>query len=164
MREREREEREYLRHASYGHRHVVQSAVSLAVSLADRIMLCIIIRVLYYLSKTVMLYYYHVTLYGKLYLTYVAYVYNGEIVSLIGNQRVGIFPPKSKILFYLSLALIWCQNFQDGTIPVGGDTWPSCSAERKNNNNNNNNKNKEIKSLERNQKSRRTSSYGFNYG
>ena len=30
---------------------------------------------------------------------YVAYVYNGELVPLMGNQRVGIFPPKSKILF-----------------------------------------------------------------
>ena len=56
---------------------------------------------------------------------FVAYVYNGELVSLIGNQRVGIFPPKSEILFVLSLALIWCRNFQDRTIPVGGDTWPS---------------------------------------
>ena len=59
----------------------------------------------------------------------------GEIVSLIGNQRVGIFPPKSKILSYLFLALIWCQNFQDWTIPVGGDTWPSCTSERRNNKN-----------------------------
>ena len=42
----------------------------------------------------------------------------------MGNQRVGIFPPKSEILFVLSLALIWCRNFQDRTIPVGGDTWP----------------------------------------
>ena len=42
----------------------------------------------------------------------------------MGNQRVGIFPPKSKILFVLSLALIWCRNFQDRTIPLGGDTWP----------------------------------------
>ena len=67
---------------------------------------------------------------GKLYLSYVAYVYNGEIVLLIGNKRVGIFSPKSKILFVLSIALIWCQNFQDGTIPVGGDTWPSCTSER----------------------------------
>ena len=48
----------------------------------------------------------------------VAYVYNGELVPLIGNQRVGIFPPKSKILFVLSLALIWCRNFP------GSD--PSC--------------------------------------
>ena len=56
---------------------------------------------------------------------YVAYVYNGELISLIGNQRVGIFPPKSEILFVLSLALIWCRNFQDRTIPVGGDTWTS---------------------------------------
>ena len=56
---------------------------------------------------------------------FVAYVCNGELVSLIGNQRVGIFPPKSEILFVLSLALIWCRNFQDRTIPVGGDTWPS---------------------------------------
>ena len=56
---------------------------------------------------------------------YVAYVYNGELVPLMGNQRVGIFPPKSKILFVLSLALIWCRYFQDRTIPVGGDTWPS---------------------------------------
>ena len=55
---------------------------------------------------------------------YVAYVYNGELVSLIGNQRVGIFPPKSKILFHLSLALKWYQNFQDWAFPVGGDTWP----------------------------------------
>ena len=62
---------------------------------------------------------------------YVAYVYNGELISLIGNQRVGIFPPKSEILFVLSLALIWCRNFQDRTIPVGGDTWPSYLAERK---------------------------------
>ena len=37
---------------------------------------------------------------------FVAYVYNGGLVSLIGNQRVGIFPPKSEILFVLSLALI----------------------------------------------------------
>ena len=43
----------------------------------------------------------------------------------MGNQRVGIFPPKSEILFVLSLALIWCRNFQDRTIPVGGDTWSS---------------------------------------
>ena len=57
--------------------------------------------------------------------SYVAYVYNGELVPLMGNQRVGIFPPKSEILFVLSLALIWCRNFQDRTIPVGGDTWPS---------------------------------------
>ena len=56
---------------------------------------------------------------------YVAYVYNGELVPLMGSQRVGIFPPKSKILFVLSLALIWCRNFQDRTIPVGGDTWTS---------------------------------------
>ena len=60
-----------------------------------------------------------------MYSGYVAYVYKGEMFSLIGNQRVGIFPPKSKILFYLSLASIWCQNFQDRTIPVGGDTWTS---------------------------------------
>ena len=33
---------------------------------------------------------------GKLYLSYVAYVYNGKLVSLIGNQRIGIFPPKSE--------------------------------------------------------------------
>ena len=59
------------------------------------------------------------------------FCYNGELVSLLGSQRVGIFPPKSKILFVLSLALIWCQNFQDWTIPVGGDTWPSCTSERK---------------------------------
>ena len=72
-----------------------------------------------------------INIYGKLYLCYVAYVYNREIVSLIGNQRVGIFPQKSEILFYLSLALIWCQNFQDWTIPVGGDTWPSCTSERR---------------------------------
>ena len=56
---------------------------------------------------------------------YVAYVYNGELISLIGNQRVGIFPPKSEIVFVLSLALIWCRNFQDRTIPVGGDTCTS---------------------------------------
>ena len=55
---------------------------------------------------------------------YVAYVYNGELISLIGNQRVGIFPPKSEIFFVPSLALIWCRNPQDRTIPVGGDTWP----------------------------------------
>ena len=55
--------------------------------------------------------------------------------SLIGNQRVGIFPSKSKILFYLSLALIWCQNFQDRTIPVGGDTWTSFGGKKKKNNN-----------------------------
>ena len=48
----------------------------------------------------------------------------GELISLIGNQRVGIFPPKSGILFVLSLALIWYRNFQDRTIPLGGDTWP----------------------------------------
>ena len=48
----------------------------------------------------------------------------GELISLIGNQRVGIFPPKSDFLFVLSLALIWYQNFQDRTFPLGGDTWP----------------------------------------
>ena len=53
---------------------------------------------------------------------YVAYVYNGKLISLIGHQRVGIFPPKSKIPFYLSLALIWCRNFQELIIPLGGDT------------------------------------------
>ena len=58
-----------------------------------------------------------------------------EIVFLIRNQGVGIFPPKSKNLFYLSLALIWCLNIQDGTIPVVGDRWPSNSAGRENNNN-----------------------------
>ena len=63
-------------------------------------------------------------LYGKLYSSYVAYVYNEEFVSLIGNQRVGILPPKSKILFHLSIALKWYQNFQDWATPVGGDTWP----------------------------------------
>ena len=62
--------------------------------------------------------------YGKLYSSYVAYVYTGKLVSLIGNQQVRIFLPKSKILFYLSLALIWCQNFQDWATPVGGVTWP----------------------------------------
>ena len=56
---------------------------------------------------------------------YVAYVYNGELISLIGNQRVGIFPPKSEIVFVPSPALIWCRNFQDRTIPLGGDTWSS---------------------------------------
>ena len=35
-------------------------------------------------------------LYGKLYSSYVAYVYIEEFVSLIENQRVGIFPPKIK--------------------------------------------------------------------
>ena len=70
-------------------------------------------------------------LYGELHVCYVACVYSGELVSLIGNQWVWIFPPKSEIVFDLSLALIWCQNFQDGAIPVGGDTWPSWSAERK---------------------------------
>ena len=49
---------------------------------------------------------------------------NGELISLIGNQQIGIFPPKSEILFVLSLALIWYRNFQDRTIPLGGDTWP----------------------------------------
>ena len=63
----------------------------------------------------------------------------------MGNQRVGIFPPKSKILFVLSLALIWCRNFQDRTIPVGGDTWPSCSSERRRRRRRIGKKNKEIK-------------------
>ena len=49
----------------------------------------------------------------------------GELISPMGNQRVGIFPPKSGIVFVLSLALIWCRYFQDRTIPVGGDTWSS---------------------------------------
>ena len=62
---------------------------------------------------------------------YVAFVYNGELVPLMGNQRVGIFPPKSKILYVLSLALIWCRNFHDWIIPVGGDTWTSCTSERR---------------------------------
>ena len=63
-------------------------------------------------------------------LYYVAYVYNGELVSLIGNQRFGKnFPPKSKILFVLSLALIRCQNFQDRISPVGGDHVVEPSAE-----------------------------------
>ena len=70
---------------------------------------------------------------------YVAYVYNGELVFLIGNQWVGIFPPKSKILFVLSLALKWCRNFQDGTIPVGGDTWTSCTSEKRKKKNKNKN-------------------------
>ena len=44
------------------------------------------------------------------------------------------FRPKSRILFYSSLASIWCKNFQDGTFPVGGDTWPSIRRkERKRN-------------------------------
>ena len=58
------------------------------------------------------------------YVAAVAYVYNGKLVSLIGNRRVGIFRPKSKILFHLSLALKWYQNFQDRATPVGGVTWP----------------------------------------
>ena len=74
---------------------------------------------------------------------YVAYVYNGELISLIGNQRVGIFPPKSEIVFVLSLALIWCRNFQNRTIPVGGDRWSSCTSERRKNKNNKNDKNNE---------------------
>ena len=49
----------------------------------------------------------------------------GELISPMGNQRVGIFPPKSEIVFVLSLALIWCRNFQDRTIPLGGDTCTS---------------------------------------
>ena len=69
-----------------------------------------------------------------MYSGYVAYVYNEEMFSHISNQRVGISMPKSKIFYLLSLALIWCQNSQDGTIPVGGDTWPSCSAGRWKNN------------------------------
>ena len=54
---------------------------------------------------------------------YVAYVYNEELVSPIGNQRVRIFPPKSKILFHLLLASKWCRKFQNWSIPVGGVTW-----------------------------------------
>ena len=49
---------------------------------------------------------------------------NEELISLIGINEFGIFPPKSEILFVLSLALIWYRNFQDRTIPLGGDTWP----------------------------------------
>ena len=41
-----------------------------------------------------------------IYDTYVAYDYNGELVSIIGNQRVGIFPPKSEILFSLRISFI----------------------------------------------------------
>ena len=49
----------------------------------------------------------------------------GNLFPSWGINEFGIFPPKSKILFVLSLALIWCRNFQDRTIPVGGDTWTS---------------------------------------
>ena len=58
------------------------------------------------------------------------FLHNGESTSWNFPAKIG------KILFYLSLSLIWCRNFQDGTIPVGGDTWPSCSAERKKKNKN----------------------------
>ena len=67
----------------------------------------------------------------------------GELISPMGNQRVGIFPPKSEIVFVLSLALIWFRNFQDRTIPVGdvNKLWTvnKLLAERKKKN-----KNKEI--------------------
>ena len=48
----------------------------------------------------------------------------GNLFPSWGSEELGIFPPKSKILFVLSLALIWCRNFQDRTISVGGDMWP----------------------------------------
>ena len=80
-----------------------------------------------------------------------AYVYNGKLVCLTRNQRVGIFPPKSKSLFYLSLAFfvslignqrvgifppkswilfsskisfIWYQKFQDWPPPLWGVRLP----------------------------------------
>ena len=68
----------------------------------------------------------------------------GNVFLISGINELEIFPPKSEILFYLFLALIWCRNFQDWTIPLGGDTRTSSSAERKNNKNKNKNKNKEI--------------------
>ena len=79
-----------------------------------------------------MLHYYHVTLlyYRKLFLSNVAHIYIGKFVSLMKNQRVGIFPPKSKILFHLSPTLIRCLNFQDWAFPVGGDTRPSFRKRR----------------------------------
>ena len=69
-----------------------------------RIMLCTIRWELHYVFQHNHVYKY--TIWKTVFIFYVAYVYTGEIVSLIENQRVGIFQPKSKILFYLSLALI----------------------------------------------------------
>ena len=54
---------------------------------------------------------------------YVAKFKKGEFVSLIGNQRVRIFPPKSKNLFFLRISFIWYQKFQDWPSPLGGVTW-----------------------------------------
>ena len=58
-------------------------------------------------------------------MTPVAYVSNGEIVSLIGNQRVGILPQK---IMGNSLRPIpsfdMMSEFPGSDIPVGGDTWP----------------------------------------
>ena len=47
----------------------------------------------------------------------------GEFVSLLGNQRVGILPPKSKILFSLRISFIWYKKIQGLPSPVGGVTW-----------------------------------------
>ena len=56
--------------------------------------------------------------------SYVAKLENWEFVFLIGNQRVGIFPPKSKILFSLRISFIWYRKIQDWPSPLGGVTWP----------------------------------------
>ena len=56
--------------------------------------------------------------------SYVANLKKGEFLSLIGNQRVGILPPKSKILFSLRISFTWYQKIQDWPSPLGGVRWP----------------------------------------
>ena len=68
-----------------------------------RIMLCTMRWELHYVFKHNHVYYVYYM--ANCIHPTVAYVYNGEFVSIIGNQLDGISPPKSTILFHLSLAL-----------------------------------------------------------
>ena len=50
----------------------------------------------------------------------------GNLFPLYGNNELEFSRQNQKFSStYVSLALIWCQNFQDWAIPVEGDTWPS---------------------------------------
>ena len=52
-------------------------------------------------------------------------IFKNGSCSLVGNQRVGIFPPKSKILFSLRISFIWYHKISifDWPSPLGWVTW-----------------------------------------
>ena len=55
--------------------------------------------------------------------SYVANLQKWEFVSLIGKQRVEIFPLKSKFLSSLRISSIWYRKIQDWPFLLGGVRW-----------------------------------------